>query len=163
MSKKVKILYILLLWIPVFVNAQTTTTVAGDYKLIDIGSNGGGDFTRNLILLHEIYNGTLININNAVGTITAFRGSAGAYSRLNVVEINTTSAYNGTSASIQSFDNNNYWVLKTCLYNGKKYLALDVPYMDAYHDWGFKFAGWTKVAVSRNRGHGNALHMNAVE
>ncbi|MNX62542.1 hypothetical protein D3C86_935080 [compost metagenome] len=143
MSKKIKIIYALILCIPLFINAQTTT-VAGDYKVIDIGNNGVGDYTRNLILLHEMYNGTLIGMNNAVGTITAFRGSAGAFSRINVVEINSTSAYSGTSASIQSFDNNSNWVLKTCLYNGKKYLALDVPYMDAYHDWGFKFAGWTR-------------------
>ncbi|MDB5012392.1 MAG: hypothetical protein JWQ25_594 [Daejeonella sp.] len=27
--------------------------------------------------------------------------------------------------------------------NGKKYLALDIPYSAAYHSWGFKFAGWS--------------------
>jgi hypothetical protein len=29
------------------------------------------------------------------------------------------------------------------MYNGKKYLAVDVPYSAAYHDRGFVFAGWT--------------------
>jgi hypothetical protein len=35
------------------------------------------------------------------------------------------------------------WVLKTCTYDGRKYLAVDVPYSAAYHNWGFKFSGWT--------------------
>ena len=133
-----------MLCIPLFINAQATT-VAGDYKVIDIGTNGVGDYTRNLILLHEIYNGSTIDMNNAVGTITAFRGNTGAFNRINVVEINSSSAYNGITASINSIDDFiNNWALKTCIYNGKKYLALDVPYTDAFHNWGFKFAGWTR-------------------
>ncbi|KRD05414.1 hypothetical protein ASE21_20875 [Flavobacterium sp. Root901] len=122
---------------------MSTTPLAGDYKIIDIGSSGG-DYTRNLILLHEIYNGTLINMNNAVGTITAFRGASGAGNRINIIEINSSSAYNSTSALMKSFDNNSNWALKTCIYSGKKYLAVDVPYSNAYHNWGFKFTGWTK-------------------
>ena len=143
MNKKVKIIALLLLWLPLFVNAQTTQVV-GDYKIIDIGTNGVGDFTRSLILLHEMYNGSLISMNNAVGTITAFRGNTAAFNRINVVEINTSSAYNGTNALIRSYDSYNNWTLKTCIYNGKKYLAVDVAYGDAFHDWGFKFAGWTR-------------------
>jgi hypothetical protein len=144
MSKKIKIIYVLMLCIPLFINAQATT-VAGDYKVIDIGTNGVGDYTRNLILLHEIYNGSTIDMNNAVGTITAFRGNTGAFNRINVVEINSSSAYNGITASINSIDDFiNNWALKTCIYNGKKYLALDVPYTDAFHNWGFKFSGWTR-------------------
>jgi hypothetical protein len=126
-----------------FINAQTTT-LAGDYKIIDIGSNGVGDYVKNLILIHEMYNGTFIESNNAVGTITAFRGTSASFNRTNIVQINSSSAYNGTLASIQSIDNNANWKLKTCIYNGKKYLAVDVPYSPAYHDWGFKFIGWIK-------------------
>ena len=143
MTKKVKFTYLLLLFIPFFINAQITP-VAGDYKIIDIGNNGVGDYTRNLILIHEIYNGTLVGMNNAVGTITAYRGTQGSFNRINVLEINSSSAYSSTSANIRSFDNNSSWSLKSCLYNGKKYLAIDVPYSAAFHDWGFKFAGWTK-------------------
>ena len=41
------------------------------------------------------------------------------------------------------------WVLKTCMYNGHKYLAVDVPYSAAYHNWGFRFSGWT-VSTAEN-------------
>jgi hypothetical protein len=143
MNKKIQFLFLLLGCIPFFISAQVTS-VAGDYKVIDIGNNGVGDYTRNLILLHEMYNGTLIAMNNAVGTITAYRGNPWSFNRINVAEITTSSSYNGTSASIRTFDDNSNWTLKTCTYNGKKYLAIDVPYADAFHDWGFKFAGWTK-------------------
>ena len=71
MNTKLKLLYLLLLCTPLYLHAQVTT-VAGDYKIIDIGFNGHGDYTKNLILIHEIYNGTLLGMNNAVGTITAF-------------------------------------------------------------------------------------------
>ncbi|WP_281232410.1 hypothetical protein [Flavobacterium gelatinilyticum] len=144
MNKIIKLLS-LILWlsVPVSINAQTITPLAGDYKIIDIGGNGGGNYTKNLILLHQMYDETGINMNNAVGTITAFRGAAGASNRINIVEINSSSAYLTTSALIKSRDNNSSWVLKTCIYNGKKYLALDVPYSAAYHNWGFKFSGWT--------------------
>ena len=143
MTKKIKFTYLLLLFIPFFINAQTTP-VAGDYKIIDIGNNGVGDYTRNLILIHEIYNGTMLGMNNAVGTITAFRGDSGAGNRINVVEVQSSSSYNSAAASINSINNYGNWVLKTCIYNGKKYLAVDVPYSPAFHNWGYKFAGWTK-------------------
>ena len=142
MSKKVRIIYVLIFCFPLFINAQVTT-IAADYKIIDIGDNGTGDYTRNLILLHEMYNGSLININNAVGTLTAFRGDSGAGNRINIVEINSSSAYSGTCATIRSFDGDADWKLKTCLYNGKKYLAIDVPYSPAFHNNGYKFVGWT--------------------
>ncbi|WP_369014650.1 hypothetical protein [Flavobacterium anhuiense] len=118
--------------------------VADDFKIINIGNNGWGDYTRNLILLHEMYNGIALQMNNAVGTITAFRGNAGAFNRINIVEINSSSAYNGTLATIRSYDGFADWTLKTCIYNGKKYLALDVPYSAAFHSEGYKFSGWTK-------------------
>ena len=146
MNKKLKFICLIILLTPLLcINAQVTTTpLAGDYKIIDIGWNGGGDYTRNLILLHEMYNGTLINMNNAIGTITALRGAASAGNRINILEVNSSSSYNNTTAAIKSIDNFSYWTLKTCIYNGKKYLAVDVPYSNAYHNWGFKFSGWTK-------------------
>ena len=142
MYKKNKLFHFLLLLFPFFINAQVST-VAGDYKIIDIAYNENNDYTRNLILLHEMYNGSLIGMNNAVGTITAYRGTSASYNRINIVEINSLSAYSSTSATLRSADNNGNWALKTCMYNGKRYLAVDVPYAAAYHDRGFKFAGWT--------------------
>ncbi len=122
-------------------NGQTLTGPSG-YRVIDLGNNGQGDYTHSLILLHEVYNGTLLPFNNAVGTITAYRGTTASYNRVSVANINTTSAYNGISGSIQSSSNDASWRLKTCIYNGKKYMAVDVPYADAYQDWGFRFEGW---------------------
>jgi hypothetical protein len=120
-----------------------TTTVAGDYKVINIGDNGYGDYTRSLILLHKIYNGALIDHNYAIGTITAMRGNSGGGNRMNVVNVNTSSSYNSTTASFNSYDDYSFWALKTCIYNGSKYLALNVPYIPAYHSWGYQFSGWT--------------------
>jgi len=142
MIKNLTLLYFIILSLPFLTQAQVTT-LAPDYKIIAIGTNGG-DYTKNLILLHEIYNGTTISMNNAVGTITAFRGTAGSLNRINIVEVNTSSAYGETYGTIRNSDYNGNWSLKTCFYNGKKYLALDVPYSPAMHDWGFQFAGWTK-------------------
>jgi len=141
MIKKITLVYILS-YFPLAINAQVTT-IADDYKVINIGWNETGDYTRNLILLHEMYNGSLISMNNAVGTITAFRGSTGSFNKINIAEINSSSSYNGTNATIRSYDGFANWALKTCIYNGKKYLAIDVPYSPAFHGNGYKFVGWT--------------------
>jgi hypothetical protein len=137
-------LYLLLAGLLLLLNAQGQAPLIGPkgYKVVDIGNNAQGDYTQSLILLHEIYNGTLLPFNNAVGTITANRGSAGSFNRTNIAYINTSSAYNGTYGTMQSTSNDAPWKLKTCIFNGKKYLALDVPYSPSYHDWGFQFAGW---------------------
>jgi hypothetical protein len=134
---------LLVIFLITFCTTAQVTQVSGDYKIINIG-NTSGDHTKNLILLHEIYNGTLLQMNNAFGTITALRGANDASSRVNILEINSSSAYNSTSATAKSLDDNGRWILKTCLYNGKKYLAVAVPYSPAYHNWGFTFSGWTK-------------------
>jgi hypothetical protein len=144
MMKIIKLLFLIAL---TNLTYAQVTPITEEYKIINIGSNGQGDYTRNLILLHEIYNnanGTPISMNNAVGTITAFRGSAAAYNRINIVEVNTSSAYANINASIRTSFNDANWSLKTCIYNGKKYLAVDVPYSAAYHDLGYRFSGWTK-------------------
>lgn len=125
--------------------SQTTfTTIApGHYK--NASMNSYGDYRRVLILLHEMYNGTtLLGINYAIGTITALRGSVASGNRLNVININTSSAYNETLGTCISSNQNSTpsWKLKTCTYNGKKYLAVDIPYVPAYHEHGYKFTGW---------------------
>ncbi|WP_257667191.1 hypothetical protein [Parapedobacter tibetensis] len=124
--------------------AQVTDLESGDYKSVIVNSSGNGDYTRGLILLHEIYNGTNLPNNYAIGTLTARRGSTGALNRINVAQINSSSAYQNVFAQLASSDHAvAYWQLRTCLYNGKKYLALEVPYSNANHSSGFKFAGWT--------------------
>lgn len=125
------------------------TTLAGDYKIIDIGYNTNGDFTRSVILLHEAYSGgSMLPLNYAIGTITALRGNVNSFNRIDVVNINTSSSYLSASGTISSvdrdpYDNKTTWKLKTCVYAGKKYLAVEVPYGDAHHDLGFKFSGAT--------------------
>lgn len=124
------------------------TTLAGDYKIIDIGTNVNGDYTRSVILLHEVYNGATLPLNYAIGTITALRGNIYAFNRIDVVHVNTSSSYTTASGTISSVDRDPYenktsWKLKTCVYAGKKYMAVEVPYGDAYHDSGFKFSGAT--------------------
>ncbi len=125
---------------------KAQTTISGDYKVIDIGNNGVGDYTKSLILLHEMFDSNLINHNFAIGTITAMRGHSASGLRLNSAMISSASAYNGTLAMITSHDDysGSAWKLKTCIYQNKKYLAIDIPYSPAYHDKGFKFFGATK-------------------
>lgn len=124
-----------------FVSAQSVTGPEG-YKVVSLGSNNSGDHTRSLILLHEICRGQPLAFNNAVGTITAFRGSEYALNRASIVQVNTSSAYYEVYGAIQSLSSDEVWKLKTCIYNGKKYIAVEVPYSGAYHDHGFQFAGW---------------------
>ncbi|SMC75249.1 hypothetical protein [Pedobacter africanus] len=139
---KKALLSVFMLLIAFVVKSQTI--ISGNYKVIDIGNNGYGDYTKSLILLHEVYNGTFIEHNFASGTITAMRGSSSSGNRQNVALINTSSSYNGTVGALSSFDDyDTIWKLKTCMYQGKKYMAVDVPYNPAYHDLGFKFLGAT--------------------
>ncbi len=121
-------------------HAQTVSGPAG-YKVVYLGS-AQGDYIKSLILLHEVYNGNLIGLNNTVGTITVFRGSPVSYNRVQIAQVSTSSAYNGIYGNVQSVSNQSAWKLKTCFFQGKKYMALEVPYGDAYHDCGFQFAGW---------------------
>ncbi|MNG94298.1 hypothetical protein D3C79_533050 [compost metagenome] len=121
------------------------TPISGDYVHKNINSAENADFTKSLILLHEIYDTTLLPDNYLIGTIAARRGSVSAGNRLNVANINSSSSYSSTYANLTSNDEADYlWKLKTCRYNGKKYLALEVPYLAAYHQNGFQFVGWVK-------------------
>ncbi len=125
-------------------NGQVTT-VSGDYVHKVINSSSNATYTKSLILLHEIYDNTLLSDNYLIGTVAARRGGTGALNRLNVANVNTSSSYNATYANLVSNDEGAYsWKLKTCRYNGKKYLALDVPYSGAQHANGFQFVGWVK-------------------
>ncbi|MBK1442594.1 hypothetical protein JHJ32_21520 [Parapedobacter sp. ISTM3] len=131
--------------------SQVTELAPGNYRSIVINPTGNGDHTRGLILLHEMYDGANLNMNYAIGTITALRGNAGGVNRLNIAQVNSSSAYQSTSAHLVSIDNSSVWKLKTCRYNGKKYLAIEVPYSPPYHNHGFKFVGWTVSSAENMR------------
>ncbi|SEL95774.1 hypothetical protein [Parapedobacter koreensis] len=127
------------------VHAQSTMTHSF-YKAVTINMDVNTAYSKTLILLHEIYDGTnTLPTNYAVGTIMAVRGTTGADHRLNVVNIHSGSGYRSIRAFITS--NNDMatdWKLKTCTYNGKRYMALDVPYKNQQHKEGYHFAGWVR-------------------
>lgn len=133
--------------------AQTQTDIHGTYKAITIPLDQNIAYSRALILLHEIYNGTDLSNNYVVGTIMAQRGNANSFQRLNTANIYSGSAYRSYEASVHShnqgkitfvdgFMQNTGWVLKTCIYDGKRYMALDVPYLAGQHSQGYHFVGW---------------------
>ncbi|QEL00416.1 hypothetical protein FKG96_06195 [Olivibacter sp. LS-1] len=123
--------------------SQTVTTLApGDLKSIVINMNGSNDYTRGVILLHEMYNGVNLANNYAIGTLTARRGTAASVNRIAVAELNTSSAYQSTAAALTSQTDGAVWKLKTCIYSGKKYLAVDVLYAAPRFE-SYKFSGWT--------------------
>ncbi|MES2457429.1 MAG: hypothetical protein V4594_17870 [Bacteroidota bacterium] len=125
-------------------NSQITTVAPGNYRSIVVPLYSAiGDYSKVVILLHEIYSGPMINANYAIGTITALRGATWAYSRVDIANINSAAAYNGLNATISSIVNSTGpWKLKTCMFNSKKYLAVEIPYSDAFHDQGYKFTGY---------------------
>ncbi|MCH7408713.1 hypothetical protein MM239_04855 [Belliella sp. DSM 111904] len=124
-------------------NAYCQTNIHGNYKAVTIPLDQNVPYTKTLILLHEIYNGTDLPNNFVVGSILAMRGDINAMHRLNVMQINSGSAYRSFVASLDSHDHDvTGWKLKTCFYNGKKYMALDVPYLPQQHTLGFQFVGW---------------------
>lgn len=151
MLKIKKTLILFILGIAAFRTYGQITTIAPGYKNIVIPSYSPiGNYSRIVILLHEAYSGTIIGTNHAIGTITALRGSVTAANRMNVANINSATAYTTTTASVISdYNNASSWKLKTCLFSGKKYLALEVPYHASYFNQGFKFMGWT-ISTAEN-------------
>src|SRR5690606_29733352 len=119
------------------------TTIASNYKHINITATGNTAYARALILLHPMYNGVDLPNNYAVGHIVARRGGTNSYNRLDAVYVNSSSAYRMTTGFLSSTNGGSaFWSLKTCFYNGIKYLAVEVPYADGQHALGFQFAGW---------------------
>lgn len=80
----------------------------------------GSDYVKTVILLHPIYDGTLIDNNFVNGEIFATRGSTSSSNIKRLYKIFSSSAYNGIYATIESYDTSR-WVLKTCTYNSTKY------------------------------------------
>jgi hypothetical protein len=78
------------------------------------------------ILLHPIYNGTLIQYNECQGKITKRRGTTGAALSIGEFNIRSKSAYNTNNYGL-SVDGTN-GDLYTCTYQGVLYLALIPSY-----------------------------------
>ncbi len=125
---------------------QAQTLIHGAYKGVTITLDQNVPYSKTLILLHEIYDGsTMLSNNFAVGTIMAIRGAVTSLHRLNVINITSGSAYNSFRASLSAHNVAEIgWKLKTCTYNGKRYMALDVPYSAPQHTQGFHFVGWAQ-------------------
>jgi len=81
-----------------------------------------GDYEQHVILLHPIYNGSLINYNKCSGTIYASRGGTSSGLINDTYYLDTASAYNSYNGTINSVIGNGK--LYTCDYNGVKYVAL---------------------------------------
>ena len=140
---KKTILFILCLHLLYVSKSQVTQLSPENFKAIRIGYNNVGDFTKSLILLHEVFDGEKIAKNYAIGEVCALRGSQYSNNRTNVAYVNTSSGYNHIAGGVTGYNSDGSWNLKLAVYNGKKYIALDVPYRPDYHSSGFKFKGWT--------------------
>lgn len=97
-----------------------------------------GDYEQHVILLHPIYNGTLIEFNKCTGTIFATRGWTYAGRINDTYQVDTSAGYSSFSGALQS--NIGLGQLYTCLYNGVKYMALIPQYRTSavvYHFDGY--------------------------
>jgi hypothetical protein len=102
--KKISIILIVFLFSKE-IYSQVTDLAPDNYKVINIGTNGNRNYTKSVILLHEIYNADSeikISKNYAIGEIIGMRGRTTSNNRNNAVSINTSSAYNKNSGTIVS-------------------------------------------------------------
>jgi hypothetical protein len=97
-----------------------------------------GDYEQHVILLHPIYNNTLIEYNKCSGTLYATRGATYAGRISDTYEIDTSTAYNSFTGTLKS--NVALGKLYTCLYGGIKYMAIIPEYRTSavqYHFDGY--------------------------
>ncbi|WP_207795853.1 hypothetical protein [Sphingobacterium haloxyli] len=119
------------------------TPLGSNFKHVKLIATGNIVYNKALILLHPMYDGVDLPNNYLVGHLTARRGAETSSNRLNTVFVNTSSAYRATAGMLTSYESGvNSWKLKTCRYNGVKYIAIDIPYEASQHAHGFQFAGW---------------------
>jgi hypothetical protein len=85
-----------------------------------------GDYEQHVILLHPIYNGSLIEFNKCEGTIYSTRGWTYAGYIGDTYKLDTQTAYSSTGGNLRS--NGGSGDLVTCTYNGVKYIALIPEY-----------------------------------
>ena len=97
-----------------------------------------GDYEQHVILLHPIYDGTLVSFCKAYGSIHASRGATYAGRISDTYEIDTSTGYNSYNGTLKS--NTIQGRLYTCTYGGLKYLALIPGYRTSavtYHFDGY--------------------------
>jgi hypothetical protein len=94
-----------------------------------------GDYEQHVILLHPIYNGSLIDYNKCSGTIFASRGGTSSGLINDTYYLDTASAYNSYNGTINSVIGNGK--LYTCDYNGVKYMALLPDYRTSAVEYDF--------------------------
>jgi len=127
------------------VAAQTTTiSNNGRYYCVNrpIGGNSATEDGAgpNYILLHQAYNGTLLDDHLIMGKITGIRGTTSSWNRKWTVEVNTASAYDGDRGSILTYNESQDVALVTLTYGGAKYLAIQI--MNGSSMSGFSFTGY---------------------
>jgi Chaperone of endosialidase len=94
-----------------------------------------GDYIQHVILLHPVYNGTLIQYNECDGIITKRRGSSSSGLSYGSYKAQTKSAYNTSVYSMTSTLGDGQ--LYTCTYGGVKYVALMPDYTVSAVEYGF--------------------------
>lgn len=96
---------------------------------------------RTVILLHQIYAGDGVNIgeNHCIGSLFASRGNGGAMNRKSFADIKTGSSFNSIMGTLKSYQER--YKLVTCMYNGVKYMAVEIPYSSSPYANGIYFSG----------------------
>jgi hypothetical protein len=89
-----------------------------------IHGNTDDNISVNYLLLHQMYDGTIIQDHYVMGKIAAERGSIGAWNRKWTIEVNTASAYATNRGSMISYNESSRLV--TLQYAGKKYIAAEI-------------------------------------
>ncbi|CAB4126252.1 hypothetical protein UFOVP153_61 [uncultured Caudovirales phage] len=131
----------------IFTNTGWASTASDASKYTNWSVGATADYIQSVILLHPIYNGTLINYNLCSGKIYQTRGNSASGSIIDVYDINTQSAYNGIAGELESLGYAGQLV--TCTYGGVLYMAL-LPY---YHtsSVSFTFDGYIKSQIPSNQ------------
>lgn len=91
-------------------------------RMLQMDLGDVSDYQQHVILLHPIYDTTLINYNFCIGSIYSARGTSSAGRISDNYNVDTASAYNSTSGTVNS--TGQFGKLYTCMYNGVKYIAL---------------------------------------
>jgi hypothetical protein len=116
-------------------NSSWAITGANVSRMLQKSVGTAGDYEQHVILLHPIYNGTLIAYNKCSGTIFASRGGTSSGLINDTYNVDTASAYNSYNGTINSTIG--YGRLYTCNYNGVKYLALLPDYRTSAVQYNF--------------------------
>ena len=138
---------------PTFATSTVSTYIPAGYAAGNMNNytskqiGSAADYNQFVILLHPVYNGTLITYYECDGKFIKRRGSTSSGLSLGSYEVQTKTAYNTNAYSLISSIGGN-GDLYTCTYGGVKYVCLVPDYTVSGCDIGFD--GYIK-------GDGNAL------